>query len=555
MNTIYGFMTTIVTFRTKKSVLISLIWSIFIALALWFSFCAYIHWSFQGKYWESFLPGSVFGIPSKLYDRGIRPVTEVGWDGQFYYSQSNDPFIQNDTPQNIDAPAYRYQRIGIPLLAYAVAKICGYSFTPAIVYHAVQFFIVFLGLFFLTKYLLDSNLNPILSIGWILSLGVMNALSHGMPDPAGDALLVMALLALLNRRLIWYAGVTTLLLLVREGYVVIAAMVFALTSFGQIQWSKKKVVALVFTALPGIIWLAWIIFITAKLGGTPARAGSGSGLIDWPFAGFLKEYFHPAPNRLDFEQNAKLLSIFFILATIFLILKTFSQDKILALTTAPYVLLTVCLGTTVWFDFSGHMKAIGSIIIIFYFLNSKTKYRFLYLSCIVMGVFGLKNIYYLKVNQSFAELDPITKTNDITAKQNIPLKNFSAEVVSWNIPRIINRPPADGMFSRFHREPIGFNVTVKNTSDNPWKLALPGGNFGISLSYKWLSLDKLNLVLEGTRAPVSDIIRPGETANFPLRVYLPAPGEYILRISMIQDGVAWFYAHNSGYRDLPITVK
>jgi hypothetical protein len=36
--------------------------------------------------------------------------------------------------------------------------------------------------------------------------------------------------------------------------------------------------------------------------------------------------------------------------------------------------------------------------------------------------------------------------------------------------------------------------------------------------------------------------------------YPKKPGKYILRISMVQEGVAWFYMADGGYLDIPATV-
>lgn len=42
-----------------------------------------------GEWSGMLLPGYQFGVPDHLYEKGVVPNCEVGWDGQFYYLQSN----------------------------------------------------------------------------------------------------------------------------------------------------------------------------------------------------------------------------------------------------------------------------------------------------------------------------------------------------------------------------------------------------------------------------------------------------------------------------------
>jgi hypothetical protein len=63
----------------------------------------------------------------------------------------------------------------------------------------------------------------------------------------------------------------------------------------------------------------------------------------------------------------------------------------------------------------------------------------------------------------------------------------------------------------------------------------------INLSYHWLDADGKIAVFEGLRTPLVPSIEPGSSETYELKVAPPPdPGEYRLRITLIQDGVRWF---------------
>jgi hypothetical protein len=63
----------------------------------------------------------------------------------------------------------------------------------------------------------------------------------------------------------------------------------------------------------------------------------------------------------------------------------------------------------------------------------------------------------------------------------------------------------------------------------------------IQLSYRWIDSDGNTAVLEGLRTPLVPSIDPGKSEIYELKVAAPRdPGEYRLRITLVQEGVRWF---------------
>jgi hypothetical protein len=78
----------------------------------------------------------------------------------------------------------------------------------------------------------------------------------------------------------------------------------------------------------------------------------------------------------------------------------------------------------------------------------------------------------------------------------------------------------------------------------------------VHISYHWMSPEGGMLLAEGLRTRLLPPLAPGERRKYPLNVQPPSdPGDWILRITLVQESVAWF--DDCGLQclvDLPITV-
>ena len=126
----------------------------------------------------------------------------------------------------IDAPSYRWQRIGLPLIAKIVSMCLLKKQVSVLVYTMTNLLIVLLGFLCAIKYLKKININFMWAIPWVLSCGVLITVRCGLPDAAADALFIMAFIFLLENKYIWYSIFMTMTCLSREGYVLIAFCMF-----------------------------------------------------------------------------------------------------------------------------------------------------------------------------------------------------------------------------------------------------------------------------------------------------------------------------------------
>ena len=73
------------------------------------AFVAWVHYSLEGAADRAFLPGLVFGVPEREAAAGTACTSTFGYDGQFYYWQSNDVFGRHD--------AHSASRLGVVSLS------------------------------------------------------------------------------------------------------------------------------------------------------------------------------------------------------------------------------------------------------------------------------------------------------------------------------------------------------------------------------------------------------------------------------------------------------
>jgi hypothetical protein len=100
-------------------------------------------------------------------------------------------------------------------------------------------------------------------------------------------------------------------------------------------------------------------------------------------------------------------------------------------------------------------------------------------------------------------------------------------------------------------EAVVIPVQVTNTSTESWSSL---GTFPITLSYWWFRAGQM-LPVEGKRTMLPGTVAPGEAVSLGATVVAPdEPGSYVLRVSLVQEGVAWFMSKGAPPLDIPAVV-
>ncbi|WP_394821077.1 hypothetical protein [Pendulispora albinea] len=516
-------------------------------------FQIWVHRAFQGHYWGPFLPGFRFGFPAREAAAfGMFPVTEYGWDAQFYYYQSNDVFATHDSVPHSDNPAYRYQRIGVPLAAWLISRALGFSLTPPILYHVVQFACFALGFFFLIRYLRAHGVSVLYAYAWALSAGVVNCLAFGMPDPVGDAMFIIAVVACLEGRLLLYVAATIFLVLVREAYVVFAFGVFVLTAMGRVAFGDRPrwLQALV-VGLPGAVFLGWRKYVTLQIGISPSDAAMGGSLLDWPLLGPWKSFAKAWKSEQWGEIVTLPLGVVLLAASTWLIVR--HRTKSVWYAVIPYVLLLWGLGTTVWDEYSGYMKAFGTPLIAGIMCLAYTKSRWWRGLLLVTAAHGVAFQYWVKNKAFFQEWAPPPPVEAGAQAHEAALKSVAATLSGPAKSEVWDG--FHGIFSRWHIGLRDMIVHVRNDGDEPWHPLPRAGLHAMNVSYHWYDESGKTLLLDGLRNPIAREIPAKAEADVKVAVQVPPPGKYVLRFSMLQEGDSWFYLAGGSSYDVAVEVR
>ncbi len=96
-------------------------------------------------------------------------------------------------------------------------------------------------------------------------------------------------------------------------------------------------------------------------------------------------------------------------------------------------------------------------------------------------------------------------------------------------------------------EKIVVQVKIKNASTVQWWArgapvnTRPDNKFYVAAGNRWLKADGSKLTDMDGRYGIAKDLKPGEEEEVPLSITAPKdPGDYILEIDLVQEGVTWF---------------
>lgn len=538
------------------------------------SFGVYLERTLQGDINNHILAGDMFGTPVDIKDRGIKPLYygpgNTGWDGQFYYYISNDLLGLKDTPIHIDAPSYRYQRVGMSLFAALTAKIALQEWVSPGWYFWSYFFLLTFATYVGGAIFYRLAGNSALILLWSLSVGTQITLFNALPDAAADAFLIIAIALMLRKYYLAAAIPFAFACLSREVYVIFPlAIVFCYVVESILSarrlgrqiplnyfwtWSPRY-----YLLIPIIITVGWQVYIVRHFGIRPAE--QAHNIMGLPLASWW-DYFTSGLSGVHkligagpfaYFESASLLSYLAVLVvgvwvsihTLFIGKKIRAGDVSgLSLATLLFVALYLCFGSTVMMHYTGYFKAISvfffiiPLLITFNDLSARARnvsITILLASLLITSIYNFQN----RILPKISSLDSITQLSKVMKSDRTEcFGNYGYEVKLNNI-KFYNRSFLAHIFDE--GQYMVLDVKVTNASSHEW---VSNGNFGsVHMSYHWV--DGSGKVLQdGIRSAILTKIAPGQSQNINVVSYLPALPNSSLILSPVQEGCAWFYLGN-----------
>ncbi len=208
-----------------------------------------------------------------------------GYDGQFFYRYSLDPFNFDKTKYGVtvDLVPYRMQRIGYPVLCWLISV----GGTPWLVPYAMVLvnLLAFFGILFFVNRLYKNFIGNSSQVYYPLLLcGLYMSLGRDLSEVTELFFITAALNYLYEKRFLIFALMASCAILTRETAIITLVPLVVVTIYGCFKnksFQRSHLVML----LPFVIFAIWKLIIAYN---TESIAGaSGTGNIGVPFKGLL----------------------------------------------------------------------------------------------------------------------------------------------------------------------------------------------------------------------------------------------------------------------------
>jgi len=220
----------------------------------------------------------------------LEKVSQTGYDGQFFYRLSLEPFTVQAEKFGIsfDTPAYRQQRILYPLISW----ILSFGNPEAAVFTMVvtNFCAICAIGFFAAKILENQNRNIACAVLIVLYPGLVISLSRGLSEPLAIGLMVISVYLLLRNQPVAATAALSLAVLARE-----TTLLFAVAAgiYRLFHWFKKDAtkcrtkIQWYYFVVPALVYIGWQVYLFSQWKLFPVHAGQVSN-ISIPFWGIIE---------------------------------------------------------------------------------------------------------------------------------------------------------------------------------------------------------------------------------------------------------------------------
>ena len=273
-------------------------------------------------------------------------IPQGNYDGQFNFVMAFDPFLSKykTTPRTyrliVDEPAYRFGRIGFPLLIKL------FSFDNLSLYPKTIIWLILashlFGAFFLLKIILIFKRSPLWTFLYLLVPGFYYSLNMGLPESISLAFLLAGLYCYLKERVLWTAALFAISFLFRETGFLVAVAIMGFEVFQKRNFRRALLIGS--SAVPYFLWRVFLTIRLFEVTGWKTLFFS-PGDFTVPFLGFKDlwaevvkgEYVKAiVPPAIGYPI---LLTVIFVLSVFIF----FKQKNVFSLCLLLYSLLSVSL--------------------------------------------------------------------------------------------------------------------------------------------------------------------------------------------------------------------
>ncbi len=376
---------------------------------------------FCGNFYWATLSSSFFKQPIEVQKNAGPPFFQnknsngeipVGWDGQFYYLVANNLYINPGYEIGLDAPAYRYQRIGLPITGNILSSLSKDGAVSPFTYWLSNQIVFLFGLLSLSLLFMQQKISVHWLWLWSFSVGAQSSLLHGLGDVAADSYFLIGLFFISKNRLKLSLVPLTLAILCREIYILFSFSLFFYWLISQTSFKRKfrfdsfflknadshivnelQKSGFIYLA-PMALYILWYSYIKLRTGIYPSLAGP-QNIIGPPLKTMLdKVLFSIEALKFDHIFASLIFSsiIFCLLTTA---IKN-RQKSLFFLTVLPVVILVSCLGTDAFDLYRDYLKGLlPALALAPFFLNSEGLTKKVLKLTLIISIFAQPTLYFM----------------------------------------------------------------------------------------------------------------------------------------------------------------
>ena len=325
-------------------------------------------------------------MPAKRVPPGtLVMANSVGYDGTFFYMMAHDPLIRGDLVAFMDAPAYRSQRVGYPLLVWLAALGQPRWFPEAMV--AVNLAAVLAGMLGVVGLCRLCRCTPWYGLAYALLSGLIIALFRDLAGPVAMAWLVWTVVAHMQRRYWLAAALMSGAVLTRESLAVM------LPVFWFDAWFVKDERRRSWTSwVPLLPFMGWQGYVALRVGKAPWREGVRN--FGTPLRGLFDQMRMVLPDAHRMPAEKVYLVLFLLASLLALLLALWEvrkQRNAIALGFLGFSLMPLVMTAYVWSEpwAYGRVLLPGGVFLVLNAVWSRNRWHLvpLGLHVILFGVF------------------------------------------------------------------------------------------------------------------------------------------------------------------------
>ena len=304
------------------------------------------------------------GVDAQRVPPGLTVIPNIGgYDGVAFYRLSLEPWTRKQIDRGValDNPPYRQQRIGYPLLVWALSLGGKPMLVPRMLVGVNLIAVVVMAAIGAA---LAQSLGRQALWGLVFPFypGFLMTLSRDLSEIVASCFALAAILALTRRRFGMAAFLLTYAIITRETTLLIAIALAATYLFDRIRRLEPRVPPVTFIA-PLAVYAGWQLLLAKWWGTLPIRPGSRD--VAFPLSEYAR-VFGEAMSRASHVQRVYFLECLFLAVVVLIVIVEIVRARPplqWGLAWAGALALASVLPAPVWAEDVAFMRVLGDLFI------------------------------------------------------------------------------------------------------------------------------------------------------------------------------------------------